>query len=52
MKKQKEYYFRVGIFRFYITVDPDEVLPFVRIAVAVETKKMRAWKRKRQKIRG
>ena len=46
MKNQKEYYFRIWIFRFYLTIEPDEVLPFVEVAVAVETRKMRAWMRK------
>jgi len=46
MKNQKEYYFKVWIFRFYLTIEPDEVLPFVGMAVAVETKKMRAWMRR------
>jgi len=54
MKNQREYYFKVWIFRFYLIIEPDEMLPFVEVAVAVETKRMREWMRKRiedQKIR-
>jgi len=42
MKRQKEYYFKIGIFRFYITIEPDDVFPFVEFAVAMETKKFRS----------
>jgi len=45
-KNQKEYYFRIGIFRFYVVIEPDEVLPFVEFAVAVATKRLRPWKRR------
>jgi len=42
MKQRKEYYFKIGMFRFYITVEPDEMFPFVEFAVALETKKFRS----------
>jgi len=46
MKNQKEFYFKFWIFRFYLIIEPDEVLPFVEVAVAVETRRMKAWMRK------
>jgi hypothetical protein len=49
MRHQKEYYFRIGIFRFYVVIEPDEVLPFVEVAVAMETRRFWDWKRRLRK---
>jgi len=52
MRHQKEYYFRIGRFRFYLVIEPDEKLPFVEVAVAMETKKTPAWMRRADRIAG
>jgi len=50
--RKKEYYFKLGRFRVFVIVDPDEMLPSVSVAVAMETGKMRAWMRKGIEVRG